>query len=202
MTKLKLPAGQKLRIVDIGPDEAKKTPDKQTGSSYSHAMHAVKINLNVYDKLGVGIPDRQYYCVDETGNIALKLKSVSSSLFHEFTHCLHHMEDWRRYDSYRAKKSLPDGDPWSTKEERRTIAGYIEADVYELGNTFDPICDNCFHLYDSIMDGAPYRPRIVHCGCRSNNLNKDVDNKKKLLAYLAIPEVGGIIKHWQKYVID
>jgi hypothetical protein len=42
-------------------------------------MYAVKINPNVYDiSSGEGIPERQYYCVDERGSIALS--RVSSLL--------------------------------------------------------------------------------------------------------------------------
>jgi hypothetical protein len=85
---MKLPPGQRLRIINIGPEEAS-TGDPlvdQEGSAYYHATHTVNINLNVYDRNGVGIPDRQYYCVDGNGRITLKLKSLSASIFHEFTH--------------------------------------------------------------------------------------------------------------------
>jgi hypothetical protein len=153
-----------LTITNIGPKEINKLPTKQEGSSYSHTMYSVKINLNVYNRLGVGIPERQYYCIDERGNLTLKLKSLSGSIFHEFTHCLHYLEDASRCIIYSDENSLPDGNPWTDKEERRTITGYIEADDYEPIDTFDPICDNCFHLYNvvaKVIPHLPARPIIV-----------------------------------------
>jgi hypothetical protein len=176
---IKKPPGLRLKIVNIGPKEAWKLPVKQTGSSCFGP--GININPNVYDSSGMGIPDRQYYCVDENGDITLKLKSLSGSIFHEFTHCLHHMEDSGRYDAYRAPNSFPKGNSWHTKEERRTISGYIEADAYVPADTYDPICDNCFHLYDSIINGQPYMPRIGHCGYRSGNPRND----KKLQQFYA-----------------
>jgi hypothetical protein len=143
-----------LRIINIGPEQTGKLPLKQAGSSYLHTAYAVKVNLNVYDRLGVGIPDRQYYCINSDGSIDLKLKSLSASILHEFTHCLHHVEDSGRYDIYRAKDSLPKENSWGTKEELRTISGYVDPGI------FDPICDNCFHMYDSIVNNKPYLPRI------------------------------------------
>jgi hypothetical protein len=88
---LKKPPGARLRIVDIGPEESGKLPVEQKGSSCF--WHGININPNVYSRNGAGIQDRQYYCVGARGDIALKLKSLSGSIFHEFTHCLHYMED-------------------------------------------------------------------------------------------------------------
>jgi hypothetical protein len=151
-----------LKIINIGPEESGKALVRQTGSLCF--WHGIKINLNVYDRSGIGIPERQYYCVDEGGNISLKLKSLSGSIFHEFTHCLHYAEGGRtKVKTY---------DVWDTREERRTISGYIDP------GGFDPICDNCFHLYDSIVHGAPYMPRIGHCGYRSDTPPK-TENKKR-----------------------
>ncbi|MDR1234396.1 MAG: hypothetical protein LBJ92_04635 [Holosporales bacterium] len=132
---MNLPPNKKLSIINIGPAEAR-TGDQlvdQTGSSYSSTNYAVKINPNVYDSDGIGIPDRQYYCIDEKGNITLKLKSLSGSIFHEFTHCLHHIDGTMTKNKTR--------DMWDSEEERRTISGYMEPGIY------DPICDNCFDLY-------------------------------------------------------
>jgi hypothetical protein len=134
----------------------------------------------------MGIPERQYYCMDERGNISLKLKSLSSSIFHEFTHCLHEIEDRGRYDVDR-HSVVPD--PWTDREERRTISGYIEADTYTPVNIYDPICDNCYHLCDSIVHGEPYIPRIGHCGYRSDTPTKaEQDQRDKLLQYYKISD--------------
>jgi hypothetical protein len=189
---MNLPSGQRLKIINIGPEQTRTGNPlvDQEGSSY--ADYDVWVNLNVYDSSGIGIPYRQYYCVDENKNISLKPKSLSGSIFHEFTHCLHHVEDSGRYDR-ECRSAVPK--PWDTKEERRTISGYIDPDV------FDPICDNCFHLYDSIVSGKPYMPRIGHCGYRSNNLSKDKDNRTKLSAYLLTPESKEIIENWEEYTI-
>jgi hypothetical protein len=190
----KKPPGRRLRIVDIGPEQTGKLLSKQKGSSYKN--YSVKINSNVYSRDGVGIPERQYYCVDERDNVSLKMKSLSASLFHEFTHFLHHVEDRRRYSEYSAENSLPDGDIWHTKEERRTISGYIDPGIY------DPICDNCFRLYDSLVSGKLYTPRIGHCGYRSNRADQDEENRTKLSAYLPTPEAKEIIENFQKYVLE
>jgi hypothetical protein len=183
----KLP--DELTITNIGPEQTLTGNSllDQKGSSYLD--YGVRVNPNVYDKNGIGIPERQYYCADESGGIALKPKSISASMFHEFTHCLHEVESRRRYRVYRAPKSLPRGNPWHTKEERRTISGYIEADAYVRSNTFDPICDNCFHMYDSIVHGKPYIPRIGHCGYQANRSQEDEDDlRDKLLRYYRAPD--------------
>jgi hypothetical protein len=148
---LKKPSGKKLKIIDIGPREAKKCLIYQKGSSYENCE--VYINLNVYDSYGVGMPERQYYCVDE-GDLSIKRKSIAESLFHEVTHCLHYVEDEEKYITcYNARLS----ELWSDKEELRTISGYIEPDTY------DPICDNCYCLY-SAPRTEKYYPRLGHIG--------------------------------------
>jgi hypothetical protein len=160
MLMRKLPSGQMLKITDIGPVEALSSLSKQKGSSYEN--YEVKINLNVYDRYGLGIPEKQYYCIDKD-DITIKLKSIAGSIFHEFTHCLHETEDATRYALYGAGAPLK-GNPWTDKEERRTISGYIEADVYWPVDTYDPICDNCFHLYDAIAKHTQHlsvQPTII-----------------------------------------
>ncbi|MDR1234417.1 MAG: hypothetical protein LBJ92_04740 [Holosporales bacterium] len=164
---MNLPPDQKLRIINIGPEEAKEPLVKQIDGSY--AMHVVKINLNVYDSSDVGIPDRQYYCIDENCNITLKLKSLSGSLFHEFTHCLHHMENACKYKEDNDKKQFRHN-PWYTAEECRTISGDLS--IYRIVN-HDPICDNCFDLYNSIVKKIPYCPRIGHWEYRSDKPRRD-----------------------------
>jgi hypothetical protein len=195
----KLP-GTRFSIVDIGPEQArsKKPLIDQTGSQCF--WHGIKINPNVYGKDGIGIPGRQYYCVDENGVIALKLKSIPASMFHEFVHCLHYTENPAMCEAYCDEKSLSVGDLWDSKEERRTISGYIKADAYEPVNTFDPICDNCYYLYDSIINGKRYMPRIGHCGYWSNDANQDEDCRKQLSAYLRTPESRAIIANYKKYM--
>jgi hypothetical protein len=159
---IKMPAGQKVKVVNIGPNLIGESLTKQKGSSYDGRN--VKINLNVYDSSGIGIPERQYYCADAKGQIVLKLKSVVGSLFHEFTHCLHHIEEPEKYVMYSNITSLPKNNPWGTKEERRTISGYIEKDTYTPADVSDPICDNCFSFCDAMASNTPYIPRVGHEG--------------------------------------
>jgi hypothetical protein len=159
---IKLPVGQKVKIIDIGPSEKDYALTKQDGSSYG--AYEVWINLNIYDNSGVGISQRQYYCVDAKGQIVLKLKSMAGSLFHEFTHCLHHVEDTEKYAIYSKRESLLKDNPWRTKEERRTISGYTEKDEYTLTDVYDPICDNCFSFCDAMGSNTPYLPRAGHEG--------------------------------------
>jgi hypothetical protein len=159
---VKMPTGQKVKIVNIGPRERNKALAEQDGSSYDN--YVVEINPNVYDANGIGIPERQYYCVDERGQIVLKLKSVAGSIFHEFTHCLHHVSDLERYTICSNKASLPKKNPWGTKEERRTISGYVETDAYTPMDVYDPICDNCFNFCDAMGSSTQYLPRAGHEG--------------------------------------
>jgi hypothetical protein len=100
----------------------------------------------VYSGSGVGVQERQYYCIDKARNsIIHKLKSVPHSMFHEFIHCLHHIEDGCSYGRDRIP-TKPEDELWTSKEECRTIAGYINR------STYDPICDNCFHLYEVVAE--------------------------------------------------
>jgi hypothetical protein len=182
---MKLSPWIRLRIIDIGPRENRRPLVEQTGSSYSHTMHAVRINLNVYNKDGIGIPERQYYCVDKRGNITLKLKSLSGSIFHEFIHCLHHMKDSERYERDRTLPD-PEDELWTSREECRTIAGYIIPDI------FDPICDNCFDLYESVSKHLPVRPTItkpVPCALSKKLPHRSLIPKKILQTQATISRV-------------
>jgi hypothetical protein len=123
-----------LTITNIASREYGQPLVKQEGSSYDD--YDVWINLNVYDSSGVGIPERRYYYVDERKNITKGLKSLSGSLFHEFVHCLHDVENRIQYVTY-YHSQLSGNNYWDDKEERRTISGYIEADEYEPTNIFD-----------------------------------------------------------------
>jgi hypothetical protein len=162
---IKLTPGQRIKIVNIGHIEEGKLLIEQEGSSYLN--YAVKINPNVYDSDGVGLPERQYYCLNEKDNIAIKRKSIVGSLFHEFTHCLHHIEDVVRYKAYR-RASISEF--WTNKEESRTISGYVGADCYTASDIYDPICDNCFEIYKAVSNKNPdnlqvtYNLRIGHIG--------------------------------------
>jgi hypothetical protein len=53
---------------------------------------------------------------------------------------------------------------WSTKEERRTISGCIKAASYTSTDVYDPICDNCYALYELTDKEALYLPRLGHIG--------------------------------------
>jgi hypothetical protein len=177
----KLPPKQRIKIIDIGPKEAWKPLIDQDGSSYRN--YEVKINLNLYDRLGIGIPERQYYCLDvdditvklssspgrtpgnyclDVDDITVKRKSIAGSLFHRFTQCLHHIEDVGRYNAY-CKATLSES--WTNKEELRTITGYTETDSHKSPLImYDPICDNCYTLYYSVINKVRYYPRLGHTG--------------------------------------
>jgi hypothetical protein len=87
-------------------------------------------------------------------------------MFHEFTHCLHHV------DGVNFKIKMYD--IWDNEEERRTISRYITP------NVCDPIV---IHLYDFIVNGKPYISKIGHCGYLSNNVRKDERNRTKISKY-------------------
>jgi hypothetical protein len=169
----KLPPGQRIKIINLAANDA----TKDQGSRYSHTTHTVKINLNMYHDDGSGIQGRQYYGIDENGNIIHKPKSLAGSLFHEFTHCLHHVSNSKKYMLDIDKKSLPKGilrNTWTNKEERRTISGYIDSEIY------DPICDHMFDYHQSIMKKEPFCPRYSHLGYDSHRQKKDKNNREKL----------------------
>jgi hypothetical protein len=188
---VKKPPGLRLKIVNIGPKEAGKQLIDQKGSAYSHTTRTVNINPNVYDSSGMGISDRQYYCVDGSGSITLKLKSLSGSIFHEFTHCLHHMEDSVRYDRDRTIP-YPEDELWTSIEECRTIGGYIPPGIY------DPICDNCFDLYESVSKPAlhpPAHPTIIKpvpCALSKKLPHRSLIPKKPLQPQ---PIISGVIPY-------
>ncbi|MDR2666920.1 MAG: hypothetical protein LBB34_02275 [Holosporales bacterium] len=66
------------------------------------------------------------------------------------------MENIERYNLY-CKNEFPDDNPWDDMEEQRTIAGYVEADDYEPIDMYDPICDNCFHLYEIVAEPPTFK---------------------------------------------
>jgi uncharacterized protein YutD len=75
------------------------------------------------------------------------------------------VEDRARYGiAYRDLDSLPKDNPWTNKEERRTVSGYVEKDTYALVDIYDPICDNCYSLYEDTTHKRQYIPRLGHIG--------------------------------------
>jgi hypothetical protein len=94
------------------------------------------------------------------------------------------VEEEARYCAYSNRYSLPTDDPWENKEERRTISGYIEADTYVPGDVYDPICDNCYNLFEAIIKPAQYHPRFGHGGYRSaRSLQKEKQKRAELLQF-------------------
>ncbi|MDR1907997.1 MAG: hypothetical protein LBQ43_04030 [Holosporales bacterium] len=165
------PGAPKIKIENIGPAQQEEYGEpfaEQEGSSYEN--NVVRINLNLYDSSGKGIPERQYYFVEKNGKIIRKGKSMPGSIFHEFVHALHEIEDKAQY-----KKNGDDEfcDYWTDKEELRTISGYMDRNIY------DPICDNCFYLCNSITKGIQFHPRISHMGFALGKTN-ETDKSKEL----------------------
>jgi hypothetical protein len=119
-------------------------------SFYSYGEQVISVKLCYYDKDGIGVPDRIYFGVDEKGTIVEKGKSLCRAIFHESVHALHESED--SVDKTKLENF------WHDQEERRTIAGYID------GTVFDPICENCFDMYDSLVKHIEFLPRIGHVG--------------------------------------
>jgi hypothetical protein len=173
--KGELPPGLKIKIINLAANDE----TKNEGSRYSHTTYTVKVNLSRYNDDGTGTPERQYYCVDDNSNITTKHKSLAGSLFHEFTHCLHHIEDRKMYDLYRHSKpyTIPgdEENPWTNREERRTISGYIDDEI------LDPICDHMFDYFQSISKGVSFSQRYSHLG---RDENDDEDIVIKLQKYL------------------
>jgi hypothetical protein len=126
--------------------------NRSEGSKYCHKRFAVKINFDFYDDSGIGVPERQYYCLSARNEIERKLKSMVGSMFHEFCHCLHHISKTTKEfntlcleDSFLKKI-------WLDDEELRTVTCFDH----------DPICDHCFDCCRSILKGNPFRPRYAH----------------------------------------
>jgi hypothetical protein len=167
LTKM-APGAPKIKIENIGPAQQEKHRNQladQEGTSYKNNI--VKINPNLYDSSGKGIPERQYYFVEKNGRVIRKEKSMPGSIFHEFVHALHEIEDKAQYEEYGKDKFCQ---YWTDKEERRTISGYMDRNIY------DPISENCFNLCNSITDRKPFHPRISHMGFAIG----DTDKSKEL----------------------
>jgi hypothetical protein len=80
---------------------------------------------------------------------------MPGSIFHEFVHALHEIEDVKQYEKNGDDKL---GNYWTNKEELRTISGYMDRNIY------DPICENCFYLCNSITKEILFHQRIGHTG--------------------------------------
>jgi hypothetical protein len=137
-----LKSREKVKIIEYDGD----------GSRYSplSSDFAIKINFNFYDDDDIGIEERQYYCIDETGTIKTKLKSLTGSIFHEFCHCLHDVSGTRM--GFACSASVKLRTIWGKDEEIRTITCYHH----------DPICDHCFDFCQSILKRTRFYPRYGH----------------------------------------
>jgi hypothetical protein len=135
---IKMNGSRKIHLVNYNED----------GSRFSNRDFAVKVNLSFYNYEGVGIPSRQYYCLNQDGTVSTKLKSLVGSIFHEFCHALH-------YVSGATADDTEDGSIWNNKEELRTITGHM------FEKPYDPICD---HVFDYSLNGEQFCPRYGHIG--------------------------------------
>jgi hypothetical protein len=110
------------------------------------------------------------------------------------------MEDPSRCSEYADKDSLPNKNPWDNKEERRTISGYLESDAYEADDTYDPICDNCFHLYESVSRHIQVRPTItkpVPCAALSKQTpHRSLMHRKVLQPMVKVVPYRPRLSHW------
>jgi hypothetical protein len=165
--------------------------DKKKGSRYSPDEFEVKINFDRYDPSGTGKPERQYYCLHESGEIQTKLKSLAESLFHEFCHALHDMSEIGMEASVLCLKKTPLEEVWGDYEELRTITCFNS----------DPICDHCFDFYQAQLTHKPFHPRYAHnIGYRSwYSPDVDKQNREKLLRLLS--DSQKFMDGWKEYVL-
>jgi hypothetical protein len=165
-------------------------------NQYSLKEFAVKINLNMFDGNGNGIGERQYYYVDERGDVVPKTKTLAGTIFHEFCHALHDIE--------RAGE-ITDGNQlagtneilhytWGNDEELRTIAGCT------LGPKYDPVCDHCYELCICIDRNRIFFPRYSHEGYSSTSSEREEsDKRRRLRAHFSESRV--IMNGWHTYVL-
>ncbi|MDR2576828.1 MAG: hypothetical protein LBC42_02140 [Puniceicoccales bacterium] len=168
----------------------------QNSNLYSRKDFAVLINLRMFDDRGIGIDARQYYCIDEDGQIVPKRKTLVGTLFHEFCHALHDIEQISEIteagELHNSNYIL--GCTWDNAEELRTISGCI------FGVAYDPICDHCFDLCYSLGRGEPFRPRYSHRGFHDQTPpHEEAMERRKLAAHLS--ESRKIMDGWKKYVL-
>jgi hypothetical protein len=178
--------GKKIGLVNYGGEV----------SIYSRNDFAVATNRDMFDRQGNGLSSRQYYYVNDKGEIAVKGKTLASALFHEFCHALHDIEKISEItdlgELYRSNTIL--GYTWDNSEELRTITGCV------YGGRYDPVCDHCFDLCTSIVTQSPFHPRYSHKGFDVTTSPLDEQaGRRKLLAYLS--ESQKIMEGWKKYVL-
>jgi hypothetical protein len=157
------------------------------GSRYHELSEAVFVNLSLYQSDGSGIPGCQYYSVNPGGKIALKLKSLEQSIFHELVHGLHYISDGKYADTLLCQYGSLMKEIWSYDEELRTITGYM------CGRPYDPVCD---HVFDYSLHGDSFCPRYGHVGWRDGDDGSPpilVDNLTSQIRYL---------KGWEAYELS
>jgi glutaredoxin-related protein len=164
-----------------GKIKIKEQDERGKGSRYLHEEWTVKINSDFYELDGTGISDRQYYGIVEGREVEHKLKSMASSMFHEFCHALHHISKTNmKRKVYNILTSKELRKVWGQDEELRTICCVEDAKHCLL----DPICDHCFDLAQSILKGEPFLPRCSHnIGYRTERAVEDTGNRRKLLQH-------------------
>ncbi|MDR2598174.1 MAG: hypothetical protein LBC25_00360 [Holosporales bacterium] len=136
-------SGKKIGLVNYSGD----------GSCYDETVKAGFVNLSLYQSDGSGIPERQYYSVNSSGEVVHKLKSLEQSIFHELVHGLHYISDGKYADTLLCQDGSVMEEIWSDDEELRTITGYMYDQPY------DPICD---HVFDYSLHGHSFCPRYGH----------------------------------------
>ncbi|MDR1456580.1 MAG: hypothetical protein LBI34_00750 [Puniceicoccales bacterium] len=164
-------------------------------SIYSRKDFAVVTNRSMFDEYGNGLSSRQYYYISDDGEIATKGKTLAGALFHEFCHALHDIEKIPEITNldelYRSNAIL--GQTWDSAEELRTITGCV------YGQRYDPVCDHCFDLCDSIVTENSFHPRYSHKGYDVTIPPPDeLAGRRQLRAYLS--ESKKIMEGWKKYV--
>lgn len=167
-----------------------------SASIYSRKDFAVATNRDMFDEHGNGISSQQYYYINDKGEIDTKGKTLAGALFHEFCHALHDIEKISEItdlgELHRSNTIL--GYTWDSAEELRTITGCV------YGGRYDPICEHCFDLCNSIVTRNPFHPRYSHKGYDVTTPPLDEQNgRRQLLAYFS--ESKKIMDGWKKYVL-
>jgi hypothetical protein len=177
MTKMML-QDKRMRICEHSNPEV--------GSCYEDNI--VYINLSFYEISGVGIPDRQYYYVDEENGIKMKPKSLAGSIFHEFCHGLHDISDTymkKENDTICLDETIL-GSIWTADEELCTVTCFNN----------DPICDHCFDFCQSILKKYTFYPRYTHGGWNGGD---DSAIRSYLLRYLPLSQK--YMDGWREYMV-
>ncbi|GHU15128.1 hypothetical protein FACS189449_12550 [Alphaproteobacteria bacterium] len=161
--------------------------DPEEGSSYWNDV--VYVNLAFYEESGIGISSRKYFYIDETGNIKMKLKSLTGSIFHEFCHALHDVSGTEKASNVWCVDETHFAKTWGNDEELRTITCFYN----------DPICDHCFDFCQSILKNEPFYPRYSHDGY----VGEDEQTKSDLEdLYNCISVSKNFMDGWREYVIQ